>query len=311
MNKRPFGNTGLEVSPLGFGGGPVGYLGTDQQKIDRILNLLLDSGVNLIDTAECYHGSEESIGQAVGHRRDEFLLVTKTGHAQGEDVTAPEWTPELVTQTIDRSLRRLRTDRLDVVLLHSCDMATLRHSGVVEALIRAREAGKARLIGYSGDNQVATVAARIPEFSVVECSVSLADQANIDGVLPVAIERGMGVIAKRPLANSAWRTPSELQGIYAKYSEPYRQRLRRMGVLPDDAGVEGDDDSAWTEMALRFTLSVPGVSTAIVGTTDPDHAQENIRLAELGPLSAEHLDMLRGAFRNAEQAAREPWPALT
>ena len=77
---RVFGTTGLQVSPLGFGGAPIGYLATEQQQVARILNLLLDAGVNVIDTAECYPGSESLIGQAVGHRRKEFVLVTKCGH---------------------------------------------------------------------------------------------------------------------------------------------------------------------------------------------------------------------------------------
>ena len=76
MEKRAFGKTGLEVSVLGFGGAPIGVLETGQDQVTRLLNLLLDRGVNVIDTAAGYRGSEEAIGQAVGHRRDEFVLIS-------------------------------------------------------------------------------------------------------------------------------------------------------------------------------------------------------------------------------------------
>ena len=80
MQLHPFGNTGLMVSPLGFGGAPVGYLGEELKDVSRLLNTLLDEGVNLIDTAACYPGSETLVGAAVRHRRSEYVLVTKCGH---------------------------------------------------------------------------------------------------------------------------------------------------------------------------------------------------------------------------------------
>src|SRR5690348_12819021 len=125
MEKVPFGKTGFTVSRLGFGGAPIGYLQTDQERVAKILNLLLDHGVNLIDTAANYPGSEEVIAQAVGHRRGEFVLVSKCGTSL-PDLSGTPWSADLITKTVDRSLRRLRTDRLDVMLLHSCDLATLK-----------------------------------------------------------------------------------------------------------------------------------------------------------------------------------------
>src|SRR3954451_18591383 len=124
MNKVAFGKTGLHVSQLGFGSAPIGYLKTDREKVGRILNLLLDEGVNVIDTAASYEGSEEVIANAVGHRRDEFVLISKCGgkvpQAQGE-----AWTADLIRNTEDAALRRLQTERIDVMLLHSCDLTML------------------------------------------------------------------------------------------------------------------------------------------------------------------------------------------
>src|SRR3954463_11014668 len=114
MQHRPFGRTGLHVSPLGFGGAPVGYLKTDRERVATILNFLLDHNVNLIDTAASYEGSEELIGQTIGHRRNQFILVSKCGRkVEGDDsVSGEDWSADLIAKTVDRSLRRLKTDHL-------------------------------------------------------------------------------------------------------------------------------------------------------------------------------------------------------
>src|SRR6266404_2659161 len=95
MEKRIFGRTGLSVSVLGFGAAPIGYLKTDRARVGQILNFLLDRGVNVID-------------ETVSHRRSEFVLVSKCGHKFPE-LQGEAWSPKMITQTVDRSLRRLRT----------------------------------------------------------------------------------------------------------------------------------------------------------------------------------------------------------
>src|SRR5689334_3059103 len=117
MTKVQFGRSGLQVSQLGFGAAPIGYLNTEREKVRKILNLLLDRGVNVIDTAASYEGSEEMIAQAIGHRRKQFVLISKCGTTL-PDIDGAAWSAELVRKTIDRSLCRLRTDHLDVMLLH-------------------------------------------------------------------------------------------------------------------------------------------------------------------------------------------------
>ena len=157
MDYTTFGRTGLKVSRIAFGAGPIGYLGSNQDQAGKVLNLLLDRGVNVIDTAAVYLGSEELIGKAVGHRRNEFVLVSKCGR-KVDGVEGEDWSPQVVAQTVDRSLRRLGTDHLDVMLLHSCDQAVLERGEALGALLRAKEAGKIRFAGYSGDNEAATFA---------------------------------------------------------------------------------------------------------------------------------------------------------
>jgi len=310
MRKGPFGRTGLEVSEVGFGAAPVGVLEVEAPRTREVLTALLDAGVNLVDTAACYRESESLLGETVSHRREEFVLVTKCGH-RVEGTSGAEWSRELVLESVERSLRRLRTDHLDVVLLHSCDRATLERGEALAALVEAREAGKVRFCGYSGDDDAARYAAGLPEVAVLEVSVNICDQSNLDSALPAARERGLGVLAKRPIANAAWRKPSEQPGLYADYASTYHERLKRMGVTARDLGFEGPPVSAWPELALRFTLSQPGVHCAIVGTTDPANAAANLAAAAKGPLSDESVERLREAFHAAERASGARWTGQT
>src|SRR3954463_944555 len=152
MTKQPFGKTGFTVTPLGFGAAPVAYLKSDQDRAIAVVNQLLDAGVNLIDTAASYPGSEEFLGQHFAPRRREFVLVSKCGQKIPES-DAASWSDETITATVDRALRLLKTDHVDVMLLHSCSIDVLKKGEAVGALVKAKQAGKTRFIGYSGDNE--------------------------------------------------------------------------------------------------------------------------------------------------------------
>jgi aryl-alcohol dehydrogenase-like predicted oxidoreductase len=308
MQYTTFGKTGLKVSRIAFGAGPIGYLDSSQEKAGKVLNLLLDRGVNVIDTAAAYLGSEELIGKAVGHRRDDYILLSKCGRrvegAEGED-----WSARLVTETVDRSLRRLGTDRLDVMLLHSCKLEVLRRGEALDALLRAKEAGKIRFAGYSGDNEAATFAAGLPGVDVLMCSASICDQVNLEGALPAAARAGTAVIAKRSVANAAWKPLDAQQGIYRDYVKPYAERFQAMALEPGELGFPGPE--AWMEIALRFTLAQPGVHVVSIGTTSPANAEANLRLLEAGPLPAAAAAKIRAAFQEARARSGGAWPGLT
>jgi len=305
MEKRRLGRTGFEVSALGFGGGPVGFLGTEQDKVTTIVNYLLDNGVNFIDTAAGYPGSEEALGKAVSHRRDEYVLVSKCGQAF-DDLEGDAWSAQVIEQTVDRALRRLKTDHLDVMLLHSCEQEVLEKGEAVEALVRARDAGKIRHAGYSGDNDAVLYAAGLDAIDVVETSVNICDQANIDSLLPEAKRCDIGVIVKRPVANAAWLGVGQQPGFYANYTTSYSERFEAMGLDLADLGGDGD----WAEVALRFTLAQDGVTSAIVGTTNPENAKRNIEVAAKGPLPNEVTVAIRSAFARAELTSGEAWLGL-
>ena len=282
----------MDVSVLGFGGSEIGYERASRRTVERLLGSALDAGLNVIDTAECYEDSEALIGRALGGRRGEVHLFTKCGHAGGW--ARANWRPSSLLSSIERSLQRLATDHVDLIQLHSCSLAQLRKGDVIDALERARERGWARYIGYSGDGEAARYAVECGRFDTLQTSVSIADQEPFELTLPRARERDMGVIAKRPLANVAWRytrKPAE------SYYQDYWMRLRTL----DYDFLKGD---AAVATALRFTLAAPGVHTAIVGTVKPDRWQANAALLAAGPLPVADVQRIRARWR---QVAPSSW----
>jgi hypothetical protein len=289
MEKRTFGKTGLQVTPLGFGGAEIGFEGAAQDTVEKLLNSALDAGLNVIDTAECYLASEELIGETVSGRRDDYYLFTKCGHPDQPGVG--DWRPESLLGTITRSLTRLKTDRVDLIHLHSCSEDELRKGDVIAALQKAREKGYTRYIGYSGDGRAARYAVVSGAFDSLQTSVNIADQEALEMTLPLARKAQMGVIAKRPIANAAWRSAEAPSN---EYHRPYWERLRKL----DYDFLENGAPEA-VSIALRFTLTVPGVHTAIVGTKNPTRWRDNAQLLSAGPLPEHQIEAIRARWRSA------------
>jgi len=286
MEQRQLGRTDIVASVLGFGGSEIGYQGVSPRTVARLLGSALDAGLNVIDTAECYDDSEALIGKAIGARRREVALFTKCGHAGGW--SSADWRCAPLLASIERSLRRLATDYVDLIQLHSCSLGELRKGEAIEALERARERGFTRYVGYSGDGEAARYAVECGRFDTLQTSVSIADQDAVERTLPLARERNMGVIAKRPLANVAWsyaKKPAE------PYYQTYWSRLRKL----DYPFLKTSPDRA-VGTALRFTLRVPGVHTAIVGTTKPERWQANAALLQAGALPAAEFERIRARW---------------
>ncbi len=275
MESTTLGNTGLEVSRLGLGLAEIGNLSLDDlAQAASVLNQALDNGITFLDTAACYGSSEELVGNMVAHRRNEFVLATKCGHVSGGYDGLP-WTASTVRDSIDRSLVRLNTDHLDLVQLHSCDLNTLKHGDATDALLGAKEAGKTRFVGYSGDNEEARWAVESGLFDTLQTSFNLVDQhARSKGLLDLADERGMGVIAKRPIANGAWGAA----GSSIPYTADYFKRARLMAAMGPIPGTPEDG----ILLALGFVLAHASIGTAIVGTSNPVHLLTNIRSVESG-----------------------------
>ncbi len=285
MELRTLGKTGLDVSILGFGGSEI--RDADPPTVEKLLNAALDAGLNTIDTAECYGDSEEKIGQAIAHRRDDFHLFTKCGHASG--LPGGDWDLAMLAQTIDRSLTRLRVDHVDLIQLHSCHDDLLRQGDVIAVLQKARDQGKTRFIGYSGDREHARYAIDCGAFDTLQTSLNIFDQEALTLTLPAAAAANMGVIIKRPLANAAWTHGSTPPSRDA-YEYAYWERLQKLqyDFLATDRTAE---------IALRFVLSQPGVTTAIVGTKNPDRWAQNAALLASGPLPQSEIDAIRARWK--------------
>jgi len=304
MEKRRLGKTDMEVSVLGFGGAEIGFENASLETVEGLLKNALDAGLNVIDTAECYRGSEELIGQTVADRRKDFYLFTKCGHPNGAESSA-NWSSDSILQSIERSLQRLKTDHLDLVQLHSCSESELRQGEAIAALQTARERGHTRYIGYSGDHRAAHYAVECGAFDTLQTSINIADQEAIDLTLPRAREQQIGLIAKRPIANAAWKTghkPIE------PYQHEYWQRLNKLNYeflhhVDQSANLE-----ATVSVALRFTLSVPGVHTAIVGTKNPERWEKNAALLNAGPLPENEFRAIRDRW---EEVAPRIWVGQT
>jgi aryl-alcohol dehydrogenase-like predicted oxidoreductase len=292
MEYRKLGKTDMNVSVLGFGGSEIGYEHASLTTVKKLLNDAIDAGLNMIDTAECYLTSEDLIGEAVGKRRKDYYLFTKCGHESGW--SSPDWRPESLLRSIQRSLKRLKTDHIDLIQLHSCSEAELRKGNVIDTLERARERGYTRYIGYSGDGRAALYAVECGAFDTLQTSVSIADQEALDLFLPLAEKHNIGVIAKRPIANVAWRNGDRPPD--DSYGRTYWERLRKLKYE-----FLHRDLKETVATALCFTLSAPGVHTAIVGTTKPGRFTENAAAVAPGRLPEQLFQSIRARWRAVTQ----------
>lgn len=305
MELTDFGATGYRVSRLGFGMAEIGsYTLSDMAEAGRILGSALDAGINFLDTAECYGNSEELLGRTVSHRRDEFVLATKVGHTGPDDI-GPLWAAETARKTIDRSLIRLRTDYVDLLQVHAHGIEPAEAGEVIEVALEARRAGKTRLVGYSQENEPAEWAVESGLFDALQSSFNLVDQKARYGLFEKARARGMGIIAKRPIANAVWSrvlAGDRGEGETGRSAE----RLRRARVMVEMGPLPGAPDDP-IALALGFVYAHPDAHTSIVGTRSHAHMLDNIRATEEhGALAPEIVAELHRRF----DAVGRDWPAI-
>lgn len=287
MDRRSLGRTGLAVSVLGFGAGSIGGGELDGSEAGRLLNGVVDLGINLVDTARGYGLSEERIGRHLAHRRREVVLSTKIGYGIPG---VPDWSGECIRTGVDAALSRLRTDSIDIVHLHSCPVETLRRDEVIEALARAVEAGKVRVAAYSGENDALAHAIDAGTFGIVQTSVNVCDQRGLSLHVSRARSLGLGVIGKRPLANAPWARTEPPPNDDA--AAAYFARFRAMKLDPGDHG--------WRDRALRFAAFAPGVDSVIAGSRRLEHVAANVESVSRGPLGADESAAIRRAFEGAD-----------
>ncbi len=282
MERRVFGATGMHVHPLGLGGSEIGYdPGVTQKEVDRLIGGMLDGGGNVIDTAAAYADSEVKIGKAIEGRREEVLVFTKVG---------PDWSARAMRRDIERSLRRLETDHVDLLQIWSASLAVLQHGEAIDTLEGFKKKGLTRFIGYSGDADAARYAVETGRFDSLQTSISIADQEALELTLPLCRKRNMGVIAKRPIANAAWL--GEKESYFPGYGGEYRLRLEKLRY----PFLNGSEEKA-AAAALGFTLSIGGVHVAIVGTRTPGRWEQNAATLAQNPFSSTEYSEVRKRWK--------------
>jgi aryl-alcohol dehydrogenase-like predicted oxidoreductase len=293
IKTRALGRTGADVTILGYGamelrGQPRGPHITDEDA-GRLLNAVLDGGINLIDTSPDYGRSEELIGTHVGHRRDEFFLASKCGCPVDPPADVPppyphDYSPRNVRADVEQSLRRLRTDRIDLVQVHiSPSKAVLEENHTVETLKELQAEGKIRFIGMSGilPNLPDHLAMNVFDAFQIPYSAVQRDHENL---ITEAADKGAGTLIRGGAARGAVSEEKDWSVAPLAQQPGVGQRnWETAGIedLLDEAGIGRQ------EFILRFTLSHPALSTTIVGTANPAHLASNIAVAERGPLPSD------------------------
>lgn len=266
---RPMGKTGLNVSVLGLGGFHLGST-RSQEEANDIIAMAIDHGINFFDNAWEYHDglSEERVGRALAGRRDNLIIMTK--------VCTHGRTKEVAMQQLEQSLRRLRTDHLDVWQVHEVIYQNdpdliFAPNGAAEALALAKEQGKVRFVGFTGHKDPSihlTMLARDFPFDTVQMPLNCLDatfRSFAQQVLPEAVRRGMAVFGMKSLGGS---------GEIVKYG------------------------AATPAEALRYAMSVPGVATTISGNESVDILQQNLAVAGgFTPMTAPEMTALRERCR--------------
>ena len=277
---RPLGRTDLNVTRLGYGAmeirGPRIWNGREvsDAQAQRILGAVLDSGITFVDTSNDYGRSETYIGQFLSQRRGEYNLATKVGcnmvPAGDHDETPHTWTRDHLLWNIDDSLKKLRTDYVDVLQLHNATVEDVEHGNLVEVLREIKAAGKTRWIGASSVSPHLETFIDWGVFDVFQAPYSALDRTH-EEALQKAHDAGAGTIVRGGVARGepgVGRGPED------------RWKLWSAAGL-DELLSDGETRTQWM---LRFTLSHPAVDTIIVGTLQPEHLTLNLRAVEAGPL---------------------------
>ncbi|HKU27354.1 MAG TPA: aldo/keto reductase [Candidatus Sulfotelmatobacter sp.] len=299
LPKRALGQTGFSVTALGFGamelrGPPDGPAFTDHSA-EHLLNTVLDAGINFIDTSIDYGRSEELIGRFIAHRRSEYFLASKCGCVIGSRLGARHiHTPENIRSGVEHSLRRMKTDYLDLVQFHQSLTRRQLKDGALETALALKQEGKVRFVGISGTLPALVEQIEMGVFDAFQIPYS-ALQREHENIISRASALGAGIIIRGGVARGA---PSDWQRSY--YMLPATIMRQRWEHARLDELLDG---MSRQEFTLRFTLSNPDLDTTIVGTKDLEHLRDNISATLKGPLPQE---VVTEAKRRLAEAGSRP-----
>ncbi len=300
VSQRRFGRTGLSISEIGFGcGGFWGLPIFSERKAERLLRYGLGHGITFLDTGPNYSGgnAESRLGKITAGNYSGIILATKVGsHLLPNGKVMRDFTPEGMEASLTDSLRRLGTDHVDLLQLHGPPMAVLRDDRVLKTLESFVTRGMVRYKGVSADGDAARYAAGLSFFETLMTTYNVVTQES-GPTIQKASESGAAVLIKSPLSHHVFG--NELYKITAprkiwyllrvlknyRHLLPRGRRLKLIGCVP-----------GWTaaEVALKFVLSHPSVSSAVIGTTNIDHLKQDLAVGARGDLTEEAVARIVG-----------------
>ncbi|OBZ08512.1 aldo/keto reductase [Bacillus sp. FJAT-27264] len=319
MNYHRLGNSGLQVSALGLGTNAFGKRADEGTSIE-IIHAALDGGINFIDTANIYAGteSERIIGLALKDRRHHAVLATKAGLVRSEGPNGSGSSRHHLMQELEGSLRRLKTDYVDLYQIHTFDPHTPLEE-TLRTLDDMVSSGKVRYIGAS--NYAAwelmkalgiSEAHRFTRYVSIQCSYSLADRTPENELLPLCLDQGIGIIPYFPLAGGIltgkYKTVSDVPLGSRVHTDPSFSRFLsedRIALGETVSQLATELDTTPTALSLAWLMNQPAVSSVIVGATRVDQLQDNLKSTKL-TLDEEALRKLEeasDAFRYGEPFA--------
>jgi len=280
LEKRSLGKTDASVTFMGFGALEIGRdwgLGDktrpEEDEAITVLNGVLDTGINMIDTASAYHLSEARIGKGIGGRRAEYFLASKCGEHSRESKTYYDFSYEAVAGSIDRSLELLHTEQIDLMQIHfGPDAQKVVDDGeTVRAMQEAKEAGKVRLLGASCGCNIAEQCVDLGVFDAMQIDYSLMNRRD-EGLIARCEELGVGVVIKGGVGRGRL-TPKVLDHMDA-LDDGAREKVTAFLELAD-----GDGEQLMA-MALNFLYQSSGVTSVLLGPKNLAHVKSNIELLE-------------------------------
>jgi aryl-alcohol dehydrogenase-like predicted oxidoreductase len=287
LQKRMLGRTGLEVTTLGYGAMELRGGGTSpipDEEAERVLNAVLDSGINFIDTSIDYGRSEELIGRYISHRRSEYFLASKCGCVpnapQGSDHVH---TAANIRAGVENSLSLMKTDHLDLVQFHrSLTQNEFEAEGALQEALALQKEGKVRFVGVSGTLPNLVEQTDMGVFDAFQVPYSALQREHEDAIT-YASAAGAGIIIRGGAARGA-PTDWDKRSYYMLPGTAMRDRWEQANL---DELLDG---MSRIEFTLRFTLSNPDLDTTIVGTKSIEHLRGNVATALKGPLPQDVVD---------------------
>jgi aryl-alcohol dehydrogenase-like predicted oxidoreductase len=311
MKYRMLGDTGLSVSEIGFGTwglGGTAYGYADDQESKKALEASFDKGINFYDTADLYGDghSEELLGEVFAGRRDKVIITTKGGTLPHTTFDMPQdFSSGHIKKALEKSLKRLRTDYIDLYLLHSPNISDIQEStNLVQTLETLKAEGKIRSYGISARTpEDAMVAINDFGFRVIEVNFNLIDHRIIEaGLFDRAKVDPLGIIVRTPLTfgylTGTLKGDENFQGIDHRTNWP-KDQLKRWAAAPQLYSFlfEGKSRTP-AQAALRFCLDFDEVSTVIPGMMKVGEVLENSAVSEMAPLSVEQMTQIQEIYNS-------------